>query len=120
MSELVSDSWRVQEEDQNCCHQRRTRRGPVTDILLWVDIFATMMSVLSTRYPDETPQLMAYQQMTVKAHKTFVGEGWITYDLCYLKKAAVLKSLNWGIVDFRSIMRPLQAVANLFHVAATL
>ena len=67
MSELVTDSWRVQEEDQSCCHQRRTRRGPVTEILLWVDCFATMVSVLSTRYPDKMPQLMAYQQTIIKA-----------------------------------------------------
>ncbi len=40
MGELMAESWRTQEDDQNgCCHQRRTRKGPVTDILLWVDCF---------------------------------------------------------------------------------
>ncbi len=102
MGELMAESWRTQEDDQNdCCHQRHTRKGPVTDILLWVDCFASMVSVLSTRYPDKMPQLMAYQQTIVKAHRTLVGDdGWITYDTCYRRKAAVQKSLDWGIVDF--------------------
>ena len=58
-----------------------------------------MVSVLSTRYPDKMPQLMPYQQTIIKALRTFVRDGWITYDACYRRKAAILHSLDWGIVD---------------------
>lgn len=101
MNELLPDTWRFQDDEQKCCHQRRgQRRGPITDILLWVECYSTMVSILSTRFADKTPQFMAYQQTIVKAHRAFLGEGWITYDTCYRRKAAVLKSLDWGAVDF--------------------
>ena len=101
MSEFLPDSWRSQEEEQKCCHQRRVhRRGPVTDILLWVECFSSMVTILSSRFEGKTPHFMAYQQTIVKAHRAFTGEGWITYDTCYRRKAAILKSLDWGVVDF--------------------
>ena len=102
MSELVPDAWRFQEDEQKCCHQIRRipRRGPVTDILLWVECYALLVSVLATKFPEKIPQLMAYQQTIVKAHRTFIGEGWVTYDACFRRKASFTKSLEWGMVDF--------------------
>lgn len=102
MSELVPDNWRYGEEEQKCCHQtRRTqRRGPVTDILLWIECYSSLVAVLGIQHPTKIADLMAYQCTIVKAHKTFVGEGWITYDTCYRRKAAIMKSLDWGQVDF--------------------
>lgn len=101
MAELLPDSWRMQEEEKGCCHQRRgARRNVVTDILVWVECFSTLVSVLATKYPHKTPQLMAYQQTIIRAHRTFVGEGWLTYDVCFRRKAAIVKSLDWGMVDF--------------------
>lgn len=100
MAELVPESWRHQDEDRSCCHRRQQRKGPVTDILLWVECFSTMVAVLSAKYPDKTPQLMGYLKSIVKAHRTFKGEGWVTYDSCYRRNAALTKSLDWGQVDF--------------------
>ncbi len=64
------------------------------------ECYATMVSVLATKYPQKTPQLMAYQRTILKAHRAFTGEGWVTYDTCYRRKAALMKSLDWGVVDF--------------------
>ena len=102
MAELVPDSWRFQDEEQNkCCHQnRRLRRGPVTDILLWIECYAPMVAVLSSGFTQKTPELMAYQKTIVRAYWSFSGDGWVTYDSCYRRKAAVTKSLDWGQVDF--------------------
>ena len=102
MSELVPDSWRFQDDDQNkCCHQpRRHRRGPVTDILLWVECYSTLVSVLSAKYPHKAPEFMAYLKTIVRAQRSFYGEGWVTYDMCYRRQAAASRSLNWGQVDF--------------------
>ena len=36
----------------------------------------------------------------MKAHRSFVGDGWITYDIAYRRKAAASKSLDWSQVDF--------------------
>lgn len=101
MWELLSDTWRAQEEEQKCCHQRRSqRRGPVTDIMMWTECFASMVAILSTKYPEKTGQFMAYLRTIVKAQRTFSGEGWVTYDSCYRRKAAITKSLDWGTIDF--------------------
>ena len=43
---------------------------------------------------------MAYQQTILKAHRSYVGEGWIVYDSCYRQRASVTKPLDWGIADF--------------------
>ena len=101
MQELLPDTWRYQEEEQKCCHQRRgQRRGPITDILLWTECYASMVSILASKFPDKTPQFMAYLKTIVKAQQTFTGEGWVTYDACFRRKAAITKSLEWGVVDF--------------------
>ena len=102
MAELVPDNWRFQEEEQNkYCHQtKRLRRGPVTDILLWIECYASMVAVLSSGFLQKTPELMAYLKTIVRAHRSFLEDGWVTYDSCYRRKAAITKSLDWGQVDF--------------------
>ena len=102
MADIVPDSWRFQEEEPNrCCHQqKRQRRGPVTDILLWVECYSSLIAVLAAKYPTNTPEFMAYLKTIVHASKSFLGDGWVTYDSCYRRKAAVTKSLNWSQVDF--------------------
>ena len=108
MAELVPDSWHLQEVEQSkCCHQPRRsyRKGPISDILLWIDCYSSMVAVLASKYPAYVPQLMAYQKTIIKAHKSFTGEGWVTYDTCYRRRAAVTKDLNWGEVDFHLYIR---------------
>ena len=36
----------------------------------------------------------------VKSQRTFSGEGWVSYDTCFRRKAAISKSLEWGVIDF--------------------
>ena len=101
MAELVPDTWRFHEEESKCCHQnKRPKRGPVTDILLWVECYASMVAVLAPKYPMKVAGLMAYQKTIVRAHRSFAGEGWGTYDSTYRRKASFTKSLDWGQVDF--------------------
>ena len=59
-----------------------------------------MAAILATSYPNKTPELMAYLRTIVRAHRSFSGEGWVTYDTCFRRKAAARKSLDWGQVDF--------------------
>ena len=75
MAELLPDGWLTREEDQRCCHslRRPQRRGPVTDILLWVECYSTMVAILASKFPDKMPELMAYQKTIVRAHRSFIG-----------------------------------------------
>jgi len=57
MSELIKDQWKPEEEEEsNCCHHNwMPYRGPVTDILVWVECYSTLVAVLSTQYPAKVP-----------------------------------------------------------------
>ena len=79
---------------------RAPRRGPVTDILLWIECYSTLVLVLASHFPTKVPQLLSYQKMIVKAHRTYAGQGWVTYDIAHRHRAANTKSLDWGIIDF--------------------
>lgn len=101
ISELVPGSWKLTEDTSSCCqHTRAPRRGPVTDILLWIECYSTLVTVLASRFPAKVPQLMTYQKTIVKAHRTYSGHGWVTYDTAYRRRAANSKSLDWGVIDF--------------------
>ena len=103
MVELVPDSWRLQDDSDTskCCHQsKRLRRGPVTDILLWIDCYATMVAVLVEKYPLKAAGFLSYMRTILKAQRSFLGDAWVSYDMAYRRRAANQKSLDWGVVDF--------------------
>ena len=73
--------------------------------LLWVECFSLMASVLTTRYPERASDLFTYQNTIVHASRSFAGDHWVTYDLCYQRQAAARKSLQWSLIDFPCIMK---------------
>ena len=97
MVELMPESWSNQGEEQ-CCHQSRRNflKGPIMDIQVWLECYSYLVGVLSMKYPDKVMDLMAYQRIIIKAQRTFMGDGWMTYDACFRRKAAFNKSLDWG------------------------
>ena len=102
MRELLPDFWGTTEENTPCCSHNRcnSRKRPITDILMWLECYSSLVSVLATQHPQYMGHFMAYQRTIIRAHRSFVGEGWITYDSSYRRKAANTKSLEWGKVDF--------------------
>ncbi len=103
MLELIPDAWRYSEEDgSKCCHHSRRlpKRGPITDITLWVECFSILVGTLTTKYPTFAPEFMAYQRTIVHAQRTFSGDCWSTYDMSYRRNAATRKSLQWSQIDF--------------------
>ena len=57
------------------------------------------------RYLDKIGHFMAYQRTIIKAHRSFVGDGWVVCDSCYQRKAAITKRLDWEAIDFHFTMR---------------
>ena len=96
MWELLPETWRLDTTSISCCHDRRPRRGLVTDISLWIECFATLAAVLSVRYPDKVPQFMAYMHTIVCASWNFEGPAWATYGMAFRRQAANWQSLDWG------------------------
>ena len=119
MSELVPDSWRLAEDDTStkCCHQprRASRRTLVTDILLWLECYSTLATVITTRYPDKCAELWAYQATIIKAHRDVEGDAWVTYDMCYRRQAANSKSLDWSQIDFTLYNQTFAGKARIKH-----
>lgn len=102
MSELVPDSWRFQDrelESSKCCMSKRPKRGPVSDILLWSECYATLVSVLGERYPTKIVGFMSYFKTILRASRCFQGDAWVSYDMTFRRRAANLKSLDWGAMD---------------------
>ena len=52
MAELIPNAWRYQEDDTTKCCHHSPKRGPVTDILLWVECFSILAGILMTKYPE--------------------------------------------------------------------
>ncbi len=52
------------------------------------------------RRSTKTLEFMAYLKTIVHVSKSFNGDGWVTYDLCYRCKAAAMGSLDWSQVHF--------------------
>ena len=100
MSELLPDTWNLQEEERGCRSRRTPCRRLVTDILVWLECFASLVAVLSTQHPNKVTHFMTYQRTIIKAQRCFVGDGWVTYDSTYRRAAAASKSLDWGVIDF--------------------
>lgn len=103
MLELIPDAWRfAEEEGSKCCHQARRvpKRGPITDITLWIECYSVLVAILTTKYPTFAPEFMAYQRTIVHAQRSFAGDGWSTYDMAYRRNAATHKSLAWSRIDF--------------------
>lgn len=102
MSELIPETWGLESEGASpCCHQtrRQTRRGPVIDILLWLECYSSLVAVLATKFPSHVGDFMSYQRTIIKASKNFEGTAWVIYDRCYRRRAAATRSLNWANID---------------------
>ena len=102
MTELLPEYWGAEEPESHCCSNqlsKASRRGPVTDILVWLDCYASLVSVLCSAHPHKFPHFMAYQWTIIRAHRMFTGDRWVIYDACFRRTAANKKSLDWGIKD---------------------
>ena len=97
MADLLPEAWLLDETAMEA--QLRRQRGPVTDILQWIQCFATFVSTLSTAYPDKTAELMAYMACIVRCHQDYEGPAWVIYDRAFRRRAEMTKDLNWSVVN---------------------
>ena len=93
MSELRPGSWLLDEEadEKSVAALFKTKKKPVTDILIWVQCFASYVAVLAQSFPAHTPQFMAYLATIVRCHHRFEGLSWVFYDTAYRHQAAKQK-----------------------------
>lgn len=100
MADLKPSSWLLHsEEDEKAAFPFRKKKEPVTDILIWIQCYAAMATILAEHHPSKLPHLLAYQSTIVRCAQRYQGVSWVAYDIHYRRKAAMTKSLDWGIID---------------------
>ena len=80
MSELRPESWLLDEEaeEKSVPALFKTKKKPVTDILIWVQCFASHVAVLAQSFPAHTPNLwLTYLATIVRCHHRFEGLSWV-------------------------------------------
>ena len=58
MAELLPECWGTEEPESLCCSSqlsKTSRRGPITDILVWLDCYASLVAVLCSAHPHKFP-----------------------------------------------------------------
>ena len=61
MAELLPEAWPDENLSSNLDQPHRCpRRSPVTDILLWLECFGRLASVLCTEFPDKAAKFWVY------------------------------------------------------------
>ena len=48
---------------------------------------------------QRAPDLMAYLRTIARAQRSYVGDGWVTYDASFRRQAAASKFLDWSQID---------------------
>ena len=100
MREMFPDAWHTEDPSSFCCRLSCPKCGGlITDILLWMEGYASLVAVLSTKLPSKTAQFMAYLCTIVHASRNFKGAAWTSYDAAYRCQAAATGSLDWAIVN---------------------
>ena len=95
MAELLPQSWRTETDPKKA----KSRRPPITDIVIWSECFATYAAAVVAKHPGKAAQLFGYLKTIMKASRNFDGCQWVTYDTAFRRQAANCKSWDWGTVD---------------------
>ena len=97
MADLKPSSWLLHnEESEKAAFPFKKKKEPVTDILVWIQCYAAMATILAEHHPSKLPHLLAYQSTIVRCAQCYQG---VAYDIHYRRKAAMTKSLDWGTID---------------------
>ena len=67
-------------------HRRKRRQIP--DIATWIQVYSIYMLVLGSAYPDQLPELIAYQLLIVQHSIKFEYPSWLRYDVDFRQWAA--------------------------------
>ncbi|KAL5491581.1 hypothetical protein EMCRGX_G016894 [Ephydatia muelleri] len=104
MADMLPDAWQEESQsgtDGNPMVRRLVRRAPLTEITLWLEGFARLASVLTTKHPTKSAELWAYQSAIIRAARNFEGTAWVAYDRQFRREALARKDLNWSVTNSR-------------------
>ena len=97
MADLLPEAWLLEESTMEA--QLSHQKGPVTDILVWVQFFAMFISTLAAVHPTKISEMMAYLATIVRWQRDYEGPTWVLYNRAYQHRAEATKDLNWSVVN---------------------
>ena len=62
-------------------------------------MYSTYMLIISSRFPEALPNLIAYQLLIVKQAKRFRYPSWLYYDIEFRKWATATKTKEWARIN---------------------
>ena len=77
----------------------RAAKKSIEDILTWVQCFTTVIAILSTKFPEAVPDLMAYMLSIIWAYQEYEHPKWCNYDEAFRDKAATTGNQKWSVID---------------------
>ena len=77
----------------------KAKVASITNIEEWTTAFTAYMSVIITREPFRSAELLEYLSLIRYAAKYHRGLGWCVYDNKFRHKAAAKKTLKWSDID---------------------
>ena len=77
----------------------RRRRRQITDVDTWVQCFAVYIGVMSHKYPEAVPELLAYMILIVRSSREFAELTWARYDTEYRRHAANSGNRQWSRIN---------------------
>ena len=103
MADLSADIWPDDTNPHDGSSQPHCQPAnqPVNNIRVWLECYARMAAVLTTRFPEKATELWAYQTTIVKAAHTYEGSNWVSYDRQYRRDRLARKDLNWPVPNTR-------------------
>ena len=77
----------------------RQSRREVPDILSWLHCFSLYAAVVTSKYPEKTKELLAYQATIIAEARRCGGRGWALYDAHFRQQMASLESADFSKIN---------------------
>ena len=95
MSDLRPEAWLFDDvsSDRSIAALFKKKEA-VTDIMVWIQCYCSLVSVLAEKYPQHIQHFLSYLTHIVRCYKKSRALEWVAYDVAYRRKAPCLKHLN--------------------------
>ena len=99
MGELLPEFWARQKDNEEGRDRGARQSRKVTEVLTWVQCYSSFVAVLAPSEPQAVPELMAYQNLIVRASQDYEGLGWVRYDSAFRRQAALTGNKKWSVIN---------------------
>ena len=106
MAELIPENYEPNSQSTTFAIEGTTivpksiprKNKDVPDILTWVECFNSYTAVLTTFFPTQSRDLLAYMAHIIRTAKRFGGMSWLSYDRAFRSEAAASDLRDWSLM----------------------